>query len=116
MKKILSAAVALSVLAGTAGVASAAPYSGRYEQNRYESRYDGRYDSRYERGDHRGHRKQWRKGGRIDRNDWARSKRYDYRRHGLRSPPRGYEWRQTNTGEILLAAVATGLILELLSR
>jgi Ni/Co efflux regulator RcnB len=33
----------------------------------------------------------------------------DYRRHGLRAPPRGYRWQRVDDSYIL-AAVATGLI------
>lgn len=45
-----------------------------------------------------------------------RSKQYvvdDWRGHGLRRPPRGYQWVQ-NGGDYLLVAVTTGIILELL--
>ena len=36
---------------------------------------------------------------------------YDYNRYGYGPPPRGYQYYRTNTGEIILAAIATGLIL-----
>jgi Ni/Co efflux regulator RcnB len=55
----------------------------------------------------------WRKGGRIDRGDWNRGHRVDYRRHHLRTPPRGYEWREVD-GNYVLAAAATGLIAAIL--
>lgn len=35
----------------------------------------------------------------------------DYYRYGYGPPPRGYGYYRTNTGEIILAAIATGLIL-----
>jgi Ni/Co efflux regulator RcnB len=37
----------------------------------------------------------------------------DWRGHGLRTPPRGYQWVQTG-GDYVLVAIATGIILELL--
>jgi Ni/Co efflux regulator RcnB len=37
----------------------------------------------------------------------------DWRGHGLRSPPRGYHWVQTG-GDYVLAAIATGVIADLL--
>jgi Ni/Co efflux regulator RcnB len=37
----------------------------------------------------------------------------DWRGHGLHSPPRGYHWVQTG-GDYVLAAIATGLIVDLL--
>jgi Ni/Co efflux regulator RcnB len=37
----------------------------------------------------------------------------DWRGHGLRTPPRGYQWVQTG-GDYVLVAITTGIILELL--
>jgi Ni/Co efflux regulator RcnB len=37
----------------------------------------------------------------------------DWRGHGLRTPPRGYQWVQTG-GDYVLVAIATGIIFELL--
>jgi Ni/Co efflux regulator RcnB len=45
-----------------------------------------------------------------------RSRQYvvnDWRSHQLHAPPRGYHWVQTG-GDYVLAAIATGVILELL--
>jgi Ni/Co efflux regulator RcnB len=63
--------------------------------------------------DHRGGpvpHQDWRRGQRLP--DDYRDNRYvvnDWHGHGLRRPPRGYEWRQVN-GDYVLAAVATGVI------
>jgi Ni/Co efflux regulator RcnB len=51
----------------------------------------------------------WRKGGRIAPNDWARGAPVDFRARHLRQPPQGYEWREVD-GSFILAAVATGVI------
>lgn len=51
----------------------------------------------------------WRKGGHIEKNDWNRGQKIDYRSHHLGRPQRGYEWRQVD-GNFVLAAAATGLI------
>lgn len=51
----------------------------------------------------------WKKGGRIQNEDWNRGEHVDYHAHHLRAPPRGYEWRQVD-GNYVLAAVATGVI------
>jgi Ni/Co efflux regulator RcnB len=51
----------------------------------------------------------WQRGQRIDRGNWNRYERVDYRRYKLRQPPRGYEWRRVDNNYVL-AAVATGLI------
>jgi Ni/Co efflux regulator RcnB len=52
---------------------------------------------------------EWRKGAKIQNEDWNRGERVDYRERHLRAPPRGYEWRQVD-GNYVLAAVATGVI------
>lgn len=64
--------------------------------------------------DHGGHgpvpHQDWRRGQRLP--DDYRDNRYvvnDWHSHGLRRPPRGYQWRQVN-GDYVLAAVATGVI------
>jgi Ni/Co efflux regulator RcnB len=56
----------------------------------------------------------FRPGGRLP--NTYRSRTYvvdDWRGHGLRQPPRGYHWVQTG-GDYVLAAIASGLILELM--
>jgi Ni/Co efflux regulator RcnB len=52
---------------------------------------------------------EWRKGGKIQDEDWRRGEHVDYAQHHLRAPPRGYEWRMVD-GNYVLAAVATGVI------
>jgi Ni/Co efflux regulator RcnB len=56
----------------------------------------------------------WQRGGRLPAE--YRSHRYivnDWRGHHLSAPPRGYHWVQVN-GDYVLAAVATGIILDTL--
>lgn len=115
---------ALAVMAGTfaiAGTASADPgrhghdrgYERGYDRHdRYDNRrYDRGYNRGYDRGYHRGWRERsdWRRGGYVSYNDWHRGYYVDYRRHHLRRPPYGYEWRRVDDNYVL-AAVATGLI------
>jgi len=52
---------------------------------------------------------EWKKGATIHKEDWSRGEHIDYKEHHLKSPPRGYEWRQVD-GNYVLAAVATGVI------
>ena len=57
---------------------------------------------------------EWHRGGRLP-NEY-RGDRYvvnDWRGHHLSEPPRGYHWVQVN-GDYVLAAVATGVILDTL--
>ena len=52
---------------------------------------------------------EWKKGAKIQKEDWGRGEQVDYKSHHLRTPPHGYEWRQVD-GNYVLAAVATGVI------
>jgi Ni/Co efflux regulator RcnB len=123
MKRLIITTLAATLLAGTAlsGTAMAAGQryddrGGRYEQ-RHDDRHDSRYDRRDDRRDHRADRRddrrdyrRYQRGQRLDAR--YRDNRYyvsDYRRHGLRAPPRGYRWQRVDDNYIL-AAVATGLI------
>jgi Ni/Co efflux regulator RcnB len=55
------------------------------------------------------HHDEWRKGAKIQNEDWNRGEHVDYRERHLRAPPSGYEWRLVD-GNYVLAAVATGVI------
>jgi Ni/Co efflux regulator RcnB len=116
MKRLLTASLAVLMLAGGAGAASAQDWrrdhnnNGRYDQRdrAYEQgrRDQARAEDRRDRREYR----RWAKGQRLDRQ--YRDNRYyvnDYRRHGLRQPPRGYRWQRVDN-QFLLTAVATGLI------
>lgn len=94
MKKLITVIAAAALLAGT-GSAFAQP---RHDDHRGPSMTM-----------HGPRHPDWRQGGHIARNDWGRGRHVDYRAHHLRTPPRGYEWREVD-GNFVLAAVATGLI------
>ncbi|WP_091740994.1 RcnB family protein [Phenylobacterium immobile] len=106
MKRLMTAAAAVLILSGSAASAFAAP---RHDDQRYDQRDDRRMNGRHDNGRHNG----WRKGGRIERADWNRGQRIDYRRHHLAAPRRGYEWRQVD-GNYILAAAATGVIVSII--
>ena len=105
-----------------------------WERRAYENRYDGgRYTERERRRDYRrgqrdqyrdgrygppyghayGHRSRWQRGAYIPRE--YRSGWYvrDYGRYGYGPPPRGHGYYRTDTGDIVLAVIATGLIVSL---
>ena len=94
-------------LAAPAAFAQPRGYEQQYSQRGHDHR-DGhwrdRNDHRYDR-DHK-----WKRGDRLG--DYRRSYReVDYRVIHQKAPPRGYHYvRDNNTGEILLAAIATGII------
>ncbi len=50
----------------------------------------------------------------MDRRDWDRGDRIDYREYHLSAPRRGYEWRVVD-GNYVLAAVATGVIFSIIA-
>lgn len=134
MKKALLIAAA-AAMAFSAVAASAQPYSGRggpygdrdrdgrpnYSERGYDRDRDGRpdnrdrYDNRYERGNgHYGHRR-WARGQRYDH---YRNRSYivsDYRRYGWAPPPRGYSYYRTDSGDVVMAAVATGIIASIIA-
>jgi Ni/Co efflux regulator RcnB len=97
MKALLVAAAA-ALIAGSAGSAMAGPHD-----------HGGPSGGHPGWGQDYGGSHQWRSGQRMGYNDWSRGQRVDWRARHLRTPPRGYEWREVN-GQYVLAAVATGLI------
>lgn len=137
MKRAIAAALALSLLGGTAAMAQPAQYQrdyqSQYQQGYNGDRYDDRRDQRYDdRRDHRyddrrdnrrGYGQQqrhysghaWRRGQRLPSH--YRSSNYyvnDYGRYGLRAPPRGHRWVRADN-DYVLATIATGLIIQVLA-
>lgn len=95
----LMIAAAAMTLTGT--VASAQPYGGRNDGGRYEQRYDN----------NRGGGQRWERGQRLDQRYRGRDRVVsDYNRYRLRAPPRGYNYYRTDSGDIVLALIATGII------
>jgi Ni/Co efflux regulator RcnB len=122
-KPILAFAAAVMALSATA--ASAQPYrdSDRdgipnyRDPNPYNARNPGLRDrdhdgvpNAYDRYDNRRHHR-WARGERLDTRYHSRTYVVgDWRRHGWRAPPPGYAYYRTDTGDVVLAAVATGVI------
>lgn len=105
-RKLFTAAAAAAVALSSTSAAFADPHHGR-----------GRgHDDRYDRGE--GHaRHHWRKGERLDRRYHSRAYVVDdYRRYGWRAPPPGYAYYRTDDGgDVVLAAIASGLIASVLA-
>lgn len=144
MKTLFAAAVAVSMLTGAVTTAYADNDRGRHErryydhkdrrdhraharrddrkrQDAYRAGYrDGRADQRrYDRGRYippRGYRvRSWRHGDYLPRSYYER--RYvvhDYRRYHLSPPPRGHHWVRVNN-DVILAAVASGLVVSVVN-
>ena len=102
MKRFLIATTAISLLI--------APVSGAFAQGWDNSRHDDPRGNMMDRHDNNDNHRNWRKGGRIERNDWNRGQRVnDWQNRHLQRPPRGYEWRRVDNNYVL-AAAASGLI------
>ncbi len=93
---------------------------GRYtERERYNDYRRGQRDQyrdyRAPRGPAYGYQQnRWYRGATIPyqyRSGWYVN---DYNRYGWRQPPRGYGYYRTDTGDVVIAALATGVILSLL--
>lgn len=72
----------------------------------------GHYKNWHDRGRHEGW---YKRGGYLP--EEYRSTRYvvtDWRQYDLREPPRGYRWVRSDSGDYLLVAIATGVIVDLL--
>lgn len=114
MKRLaLVTAAFLTAAAPLAAAPAFADQRGHYEHNDRNGRYDHR--------DHRDDRRVvvvkkhvWHKGDRI-RYDNRRFQEVNYRDYRYNAPPRGYHYvRDNHTGEIILAAIATGVIASIL--
>ena len=135
MKKILTAAIALSIVA-SAGVASAQPGQQRPDQHQQQGGHDdrgrndqGRNDQRpgdnngnYERHASKRYKapsryqpprgyqaRQWHRGDKLPSAYRGKGYTVDYRHYGLSAPPRGYQYVRVNN-DVVLTAVATGVV------
>jgi Ni/Co efflux regulator RcnB len=91
--------------------------NGRHNGFWYNGRFYRGEPSRAQRSgrDFRYGYRQWRRGERLGVYERAHYRRVaDYRAYRLAPPPRGYEYRRSDTGEFILAAVATGVILSII--
>jgi len=122
MKLHTLSAVAAALALALPGISMADPYDhhDRHDHQRYDTDWHHDrpdwdhpgYRHDYYRGVGPDHR--WQRGDRVPRQYWG--PRYvvtDWRGHHLSEPPRGYHWVQVN-GDYVLAAVATGIILDTL--
>lgn len=142
-KHFKTAALAALVMVGplsVAGTASAQQYRdrgerhdndrGRDNNNRQAQRWNQREHNGYysngrfyygqpsaaiqARRDYRPAYQQWRRGERLPSYARTQYREVDWRRERLRQPPRGYHYVRDDRGEVLLVAVATGVILSIL--
>ena len=103
-------------------------YREGYRDGRRADRWDDRRHNGYYRegrwyygpppGHYRDHvrydYRQWRRGDRLPAYYRDHYRRVDWRHERLRAPPRGYYYYQDDRGDIILAAIATGVILSVI--
>lgn len=58
--------------------------------------------------------REWRRGDRLSQYHRSHYREVDWRRERLRQPPRGYRYVRDDRGDVLLVAIATGVILSVL--
>lgn len=94
IKRMIAAAVALSLCGGVVAIA------GEHDHDFYRHDVNHQYDRvHWGRGDHfSGHY--------VVVDDW--------RGHHLRRPPHGYRWVETDDGDFVLVAISTGIILDMM--
>ena len=123
MKRIIGSVLALSLLASGGAFAAGQddhdrdrdPQHGRKDQHddrgppqaRNDGHRDDHRDDRHDNGRHAGPR-HYARGERLAA-DHRGDRVPDYRKHGLKPPPRGHEWRRVDNQYVLIA-VATGVI------
>jgi len=87
-------------------------HNGYYSNGRF---YYGQPSAQIQsRRDYRPAYQQWRRGDRLPSYARQQYREVDWRRERLRQPPRGYHYVRDDRGEILLTAIATGVILSIL--
>ncbi|MDP9601581.1 RcnB family protein [Variovorax sp. NFACC27] len=126
-----AAALAMCMAAGSAFAQDRRFDNGRPGDGRYEQR-DRNFDRRGPHGDYRGNQDfrdgrqfdrrgfpqphaDWRRGGRVPQE--YRGRNYvvqDWRAYRLQQPPRGYQWVGVG-GDFVLAAIATGVIANIIA-
>ncbi len=102
MKRLIVPLFGLSLLFGTGAALADPPH---HDDHGHDQRHDDRHDDRRHDAPPPHH---WARGERLPQ-DHRGVYVTDYRKHGLKAPPRGHEWRRVDDRYVLIA-VATGLI------
>lgn len=108
MKRILTAALALALMSGTVVMAQPTGPDRNGPGNNGQERLNN--------PGARGGQPQYRRGQRLPP-QYRNNKRYvvnDWQQRHLRKPPRGYHWVRDDNNNYFLAAITTGVILDLL--
>ena len=116
MKSLTGATIALTLLASTAAVAQREDRNHQSQSSDPRENNGGRLDSQGY-NDPNSDRPHWSRGDRLP--EQYRQDRYvvsDWRSRNLRTPPRGYQWVRNDNDQYLLAAIASGVIADIVSQ
>lgn len=137
MKRLFIYVVTAALLAGTAATYASPQDDGRYHEHRDDDRdrhdhdrdrddhghdrddhghdRDYRDEGHHDNGEHRGWEKQaYRRGERMpDRYYTHEYYVTDYERYHVRRPDPGYRWVRSDDGQLILTAIATGIIVDI---
>lgn len=109
MKRLMLTAAAVMTLAASVAAPAAMAQPRGYDRSYNDHRDDRRVVVHKETRIYKDRPNHWRAGDRFG--SYRNYREVDYRSYRLKQPPRGYHYvRDNNTGEIILAAIATGLI------
>jgi Ni/Co efflux regulator RcnB len=123
MKRLLTAALALTLLTGTAAMAQPDHHDdhggygqqGRDDRGGHDNRGYDRSREVHQRNDDRRAEHRWARGERLPSNYYqSRTYYVDYRSHHLRRPPSGYQWVRVDNNYALVA-LTTGLIASIIA-
>ena len=118
MKHIFTVALALTLLGGTAAMAqpNSRDRNGPGNYNSGNNYGPDRYDQYRNNPGVRMSQPRWSRGDRLPQ-QYRNNRQYDvsdWQQRHLRRPPRGYHWVRDDNNNYFLAALTTGLILDLL--
>lgn len=105
MKRVILAAVALSMFAVPMAQAQQRHDAPRWQQHQQQDRY---YGHKHGGPKHFQKKQRWSKGNRVP--EWRHKQRVrDYHRHGLKRPGHGQQWVRVDN-DYLLISMASGII------
>jgi len=113
MKRLITFVIAGALLTGSA-IALASPQDDNDQGNGHHG-HNPKDEGRHDNGKHKGWDKQaYRRGDYLpDRYYTTQYYVTDYERYHLRRPDPGYRWIRSDSGQIVLTAVASGIVVDI---
>lgn len=108
-RKLLFASLAAASVAAASVAAAQTPYQQQQQQQRDYQQALQRNQQQQQ--DYRHAQRQWARGQRLPSSYRTHAHMVrDYGHHGWRRPPHGYAYYATDNGDVVMAAIATGVI------